>query len=97
MNLRMLTNAVNAGGRAAGRTGMAFVSLEPAALLAEARRRTGLEDFGAPALEEPFRRLMASYETEARLTLVGRIAARQDTLRLLENRLAMEADRRRHA
>lgn len=91
-DLRLLTRAINRGGRVVSTA----VRLDPDALLAEARRATGLEDFGPPDIEEPFRRVIRSYEREAGLTLVGRIAARQDTLRLLENRLRMEADRTRH-
>ncbi|MFN8543070.1 MAG: sulfotransferase [Candidatus Binatia bacterium] len=39
---------------------------------------------------------MASFEDEAHLTLLGRIIIRQDLVRLLENRLHMTAERRRH-
>jgi Sulfotransferase family len=92
MDLRRLTRALNTGGRVVAPA----VRLDAGMLLEEARRQTGLEDFGEPAVEEPLRRLIHSYEHEAGLTLIGRIAARQDTLRLLTNRLKMEADRRRH-
>jgi hypothetical protein len=91
-DLRLLTRALNRGARVV----KPAVRLDPDALLAEARRTTHLDDFGPPDIDEPFRRVIASYEREAGLTLVGRIAARQDTLRLLENRLRMEADRNRH-
>lgn len=91
-DLRLLTRALNRGGRVVSPA----IRLDPDALLAEARRATRLDDFGPPDIEAPFRRVLASYEHEAGLTLVGRIAARQDTLRLLENRLRMEDDRKRH-
>ena len=42
------------------------------------------------------RLLLYAYETEARLTLLGRIAARADTISLLANRLRLVEDRRRH-
>jgi hypothetical protein len=96
MDSRVLTRAFNTGGELIGRTGVVAVRLEATLLMAEARRRVGLTDFGAPAIAEPLRRLVMSYDTEAGLTLLGRIAARRDTLRLLENRLKMEADRRLH-
>ena len=51
------------------------VSLEPDSLLAEARARTGLEDFGDPSFEGPFRRLVLSMDVEGQLHEVGRAAA----------------------
>ena len=57
---------------------------------------TGLRDFGGDEFREPLRILLRGYETEARLTLLGRIAARRDTLSLLANRLRLVDDRRRH-
>lgn len=96
MDLRLLTRVLNTGGQMVGRTGVTAVRLDSDLLIEEARRRSGLADFGPPPIEEPLRRLVASYDGEAGLTLLGRIAARRDTLRLLENRLRMEGDRRRH-
>lgn len=65
-------------------------------LLRAAERRTGARDFGDPSFREPLDRLTASIEREARLTLLGRIAARAEIGGLLDNRLAVERDRRRH-
>jgi hypothetical protein len=96
MDVRTLTRALNTGAELMTRGGMPFVSLNPERLLADARQRVRLDEFGPPDLDEPFRRLLASYDGEAGLTFTGRIAARQDTLRLLENRLRMCADRRRY-
>ncbi len=96
MNLRVLARALNTGGNVAERAGMSVVRLDADDLLAEARRRAGHDNFGPPDLDEPLRRLLESYERDAALTFIGRIAARRDTLRLLEYRLRMEADRRRH-
>jgi hypothetical protein len=93
MDLRMVVRAFNSGGTVVGRS---VVRLDPGLLIDEARRRTGLSDFGPGPLREPLERLMASYERDAMLTLIGRIAARQDTLRLLETRLRMQHDLRRH-
>src|SRR5947207_735576 len=73
-----------------------LVRLTPESLLAAARRSTGLDDFGDPAFREPLERLLASIEAEARLTLIGRIAARHDLSGMLVNRLRIEHDRRRH-
>ena len=73
-----------------------LVRLTPESLLAAARRRIGLDDFGDPAFREPLERLLASIEAEARLTLIGRIAARHDLSGMLVNRLRIEHDRRQH-
>jgi hypothetical protein len=88
--------ALNGGGRTIARTGVSLVALDPEQLLAAARRRTGLDDFGDPAFREPFERVVRSLDGEARLNLIGRIAARQDLLRLLSNRLRMIDDAKRH-
>ena len=96
ITLSGFARALNSGGRVIERTGLELVRLDEEYLLDEARRRTRLEDFGDPGFREPFRRLLHAYEHEAQLSLLGRIAARQDTIRLLASRLKMEADRRRH-
>ncbi len=84
--------AVNDGARALLRTARPPVSLDPGVLLDQARRRTGLRDFGDESFIDPFRRVMAAYEEDASLTLIGRMAARNDTLRILAGRLRIEAD-----
>ena len=91
-----IARALRNGGRVIQRAGFPLVRLDETLFLDEARQRTGLDDFGDPRFHEPLRRLIADYDTEAGLSLLGRIAARQDTIRLLSNRLRMEWDRRRH-
>ncbi len=91
-----LARALKSGGRVIQRAGLPLVRLDEELFLDEARQRTGLDDFGDPRFHEPLRRLIADYDTEAELSLLGRIAARQDTIRLLTNRLRMEWDRRRY-
>lgn len=78
----------------AERVGIRPGELEPRQLLEEARRRTGLEDVGDDAFREPLDILLRAYREEARLTPLGRIAARADVLRLLANRLRLVEDRR---
>jgi len=74
-----------------------ILDLDGAALMAEAERRTRLDDFAEDeTFEDGFRLLIRSYETESHLNLIGRVAARQNTLRLLTNRLRLVDDRRRH-
>jgi Sulfotransferase family len=69
--------------------------LDADALLALAQRRSGLRDFGDMSFVEPLRRLMASCDDEASLSLVGRMATRWDVLRFLTNLLQFrDAERR---
>ena len=45
--------------------------LDPAKLLAEARRETGLSEFDGPPIEEPLERLTRALRSEARLNQIG--------------------------
>jgi hypothetical protein len=87
-----LVHAVNAVGRFLGPLGS--VQFEKAALLEEARRQTGLDDFGSLPFQEPLQRLLASIESEATLNPIGQLATRQDLIRILVNRLQLEKDRK---
>ena len=78
--LRAGLRAVNISGHMLERLGRRPVALDERSLLEAARRVTGLDDFGGDEFREPLRILLRGYETEARLTLLGRIAARRDTL-----------------
>ena len=71
-------------------------NLDANALLDLARERTQLEDFGPEDFLEPFHLLVASYRKEAQLNFVGRLSAKTYLLQLLENRLRVERDRKRH-
>lgn len=62
-------------------------------LIEEAKRRSGLAEFGAGEIREPLRRLLRSCFEEARLNLVGRLALRSDVVQTLCNRLRIERDR----
>ena len=74
----------------------AVVPLDAESLLAWAQRNTGLSDFGDEDWREPFGILLQGLETEAELHLLGRIAARAEILRWLENRLQIQEVLRRH-
>lgn len=65
-------------------------SLDPARLKAKARRRTGLHDFGDPVFDEGLGRLCESLQTEARLTLMGRLALDSRLTSFLEARLRIQ-------
>jgi hypothetical protein len=79
----------NRTGGALRRVGVPLVDLRPAALFDRARRLTGLSDFGDPFFREPMRVLLDAFETEAELTVLGRVIARTDMVRLLQNRLRL--------
>lgn len=66
-------------------------SLEPARLVAEARRRTGLHDFGDADVMAALERLTASFQAEARLSFLGGRLVRRDLLRRLMNLLHIQA------
>jgi len=70
--------------------------LEEGALLAAARRRTGLRDFGEEWFREPLRVLIDSINAEARLTPVGRFIQRTRIVSALVARLRAEALCREH-
>jgi Sulfotransferase family len=63
--------------------------LESDALIARARRRTGLEEFGDPPVEQPLRILSESLEREASLHPLGRFLMRIHLQSLLETRLRL--------
>lgn len=65
----------------------AVVPLDEQSLLSQAQKLTGLSDFGDSGWQEPFRVLIQALETEAELTLMGRLMARSDILHWLSSRL----------
>ena len=65
-------------------------------MLARARSRTGLSDYGDEWFLEPLRVLVESINTEARLTPVGRWIQRRRLEAALANRLRVEDVLRRH-
>lgn len=87
---------LNQLGRTLGDAGRGLVALDEATLLAAARAATGEDDFGDGWFREPLRVLLAALEEEAELTLLGRIFARSEVQRLLQNRLRIEGWWRAH-
>jgi hypothetical protein len=94
--VRAVIGTANAAGRALRRVGIKPISLDERSLLEAACRETGLDDFGGEEFREPLRRILSGLETEARLTLLGRVVARRDLIGLLTTRLRLAADRKRH-
>jgi hypothetical protein len=89
-------HTINGGGAMLNRLGLRLVSLDEQHLLDAARRATGLDDFGDADFREPLRRLLDALESEADLTLLGRIAAHRDLHGLLTNRLWLVEDRKQN-
>jgi len=88
--------AVNAVGRALATQGIDPVRLDVPRLLAGAERATGLADWGDGGFRKALERYMDACRSEARLSLLGRIAVQRDTLRILRNRLQLVDERNRH-
>ncbi len=82
-------HTANALGSVLSRMGFPLVSLDERDLLDAARRATGLDDFGDDDFRDRLGLLLSCLETEADLTLVGRIAASRDIIGLLINRLRL--------
>jgi len=72
------------------------VGLDEASVIDEARRKVGLSDFGDECFRVPMRMLLASLDTEAALTPIGRFVQRQRIVDILVNRLRAEDHFRRH-
>jgi hypothetical protein len=92
----MFLQLINTMGRPLANNGFPFLRLDETKLLDKACAQTGLDDFGDDSFREALRVLLRSYETEAQLSFVGRICVHADLVRLLNNRLRLVADRRRH-
>jgi hypothetical protein len=71
-------------------------NLEESSILAEARAKAGLQDFGDESFREPLHVLLDALDREARLVDYGRAAQRQRIVDLLVNRLRAEEQFRRH-
>ncbi|MBW2422573.1 MAG: sulfotransferase, partial [Deltaproteobacteria bacterium] len=88
-SLPLPVRLMNLAGRGARRIGLQPIKLSVESLLEKARANTGLTDFGGDEFREPLALLVESLETEAKLSLMGRLVARGDLLRTLENRLGL--------
>jgi len=71
-------------------------AFDDAAILADARQRTGLSDFGPDPFEEPLSVLLRSLREEAPLSELGRTAMRARIVESLEMRLRTQDWIRRH-
>jgi hypothetical protein len=90
-----LRAAIRVGARVAERPARSFLRLDANRLVDAARRRAGADEIEDVSFLEGLHRLIDALETEANLNLMGRIAVREDIVRLLANRFRVEQDRRR--
>src|SRR4051794_4506773 len=70
-------------------------TLDADALIARARRDTGLTDFGDAPFREGLRILLRACAEEADLSLFGRLGTRWDLVRFLSNLLRLRDEERR--
>jgi hypothetical protein len=94
--LPLPVRALNGVFAALGPIGTKIIKLDAAALMKKASRDTALTDFGSDYFRAPLDRLCDSLETDARLTALGRIMARQQISRLLRHRLQFVDIFKRH-
>lgn len=87
---------LNSLGENLGDNGRSLVSLDEAEIVQAATAATELDDFGDDWFREPLGVLLKAFEEEARLTLVGRLFARSEVQRILQNRLQVEHHIRTH-
>jgi hypothetical protein len=82
--------------RGANALGLAKINLNPDALVATAKKETGLKDFGDEGFLEPMHLMIRALEEEADLNPVGRFMNRANILRLLKGRLYAQELLTRH-
>src|SRR6266436_8074064 len=87
---------LNKCGAALEKIGIRATVPSAAELIDKAKRRCGLEDFGGGQFSEPLSRLLESCHREARLNVIGKLALKNDVVRILCNRLFLARDRQRY-
>lgn len=95
-NAPLLIRLLNKCGSAVEKAGLRSKPLSTAHLIETAKRRSQLQDFGQPDFFEPLSRLLESCHREARLNVIGKLALKNDVVRILCNRLFLERDRELH-
>ncbi|MBM4385721.1 MAG: sulfotransferase [Deltaproteobacteria bacterium] len=88
--------ALNLAGRALAAFGVRRPSLDETPLLAAAERATGLADFGGDSFRPGLRELLRCFESEARLSTLGRGMARAHVIGALSTRLRLVDWRKRN-
>ncbi len=78
---------INRTGKILSFVGLNKPSIDPAGIIKEAQRKTGLSDTGPAGFEEGLERLTWSINHEAHLTQIGRIAAKGSLVNAMVSRL----------
>lgn len=81
---------INALGENLGDHGRSLIPLDVEDLLLKATQGTGLENYGDSWFREPLGVFVDALNGEAELTLLGRLLARSEIQRILQNRLRIE-------
>lgn len=89
--LHVLPTLLRAADRLAAPLGLLDRPLSADRLIARARRRTGLTDFGDDSFQEPLRVFLDSCARESSLGVFGRFATEWDVVRFLSNLLRLRA------
>jgi Sulfotransferase family len=87
---------INQFGRLANAVGVHPVALDENRLLEKAMRKAGSSDFGGDEFREGLRRFLRSAESEANLSLLGRLMVQGYTVDNLANRLRLVDWRKKH-
>lgn len=88
--------ALNVAGEGIFRLGWKPPRLEETELIRQARRATGLEDFGDEGFRPGLRVFLAALEKEANLNLMGRLMAQQNIRGYLKDMLQFEDFHKQH-
>jgi Sulfotransferase family len=96
MNILPFVQLFNATGARLRDIGLPLVPFEAESFMDQACKKTGLQDFGNSTFLEPLKVLLEACEKEANLSMVGRLAVKGETIRLLTNRLKLIQDRKAH-
>lgn len=91
-----LVRAIKGVGEVCHALGFALVKLDEKKLIAEARRKTGLDDFGDDSFREGLQVLLHSLNTEAQLNPMGQVIAYDMILNLLSGRLQIINQIKKH-
>src|SRR5438132_4591022 len=89
----LVVRLLNKCGAVVQKNGLKWGAWSPAELIAIAKRRCRIDDFGGGEFFEPLSRLLEACEREAHLNVIGKLALRADVVRTLCNRLSIERDR----
>jgi hypothetical protein len=95
-NAPLVIRLLNKCGAAFEGLGFRSKALSAAYLIEKAKRRSQLDDFAGPDFFEPLSRLLESCHREGRLNVIGKLALKNDVVRILCNRLLLERDRQRY-